>query len=176
MPPLSRVLLDQRVADAGENGLHPNTLVPRNWTRAGNVTNPLRADVCAAGGLCSGPELAHVFQSVLRAANHVVVYTDALGRLLQPSKRWRKGLADSPDELQLWVVGPFARTTLASHTSADEEAAYQARLDRTDPARIAQRRLERQQEREELRQQRRQARRHARRQSIRADKQPCAAH
>ena len=159
MPSLAEMMTTQRIADTQEHGVHPNTIVPTNWDRVGNLGRPLQS-----GGpwtfveLRPGPEQWHVYQRFLPAAQHAVVYVDALCRPLPASKRWRKGPPSQPDELQLWVVGSRA-TVLASDESQTEETVYQARRDRTDPVRIAALREQRIQARQAQLAQRREERR-----------------
>ena len=160
MPPMAQVLATQHTADSQAVGFHPNTHVPSNWTHIGHLAKPL-----STGGpwnfatLTPGPEQWHVYQVVLSMGLRVVpVYTDALSRLLPSGKIWRQGHPGAPNNLYEWVRGPRGND-IDSGIANVEEAAYQARRDRTDPVRIAALREQRVQERQAQLVQRREERR-----------------
>lgn len=153
---------EKQFTDTRENGLHTNTRIPTNWPCIGNLARP----ICTSGGawgfsdLVAGPEAWRVYECELTPSGgrEAAVYSDALGRILPRGKHWREGHHADPDNLLMWVVGPQA-TALAAELCAGEEAAYQQRRDRTDPARVAALRAQHQAERQAQLDQRREARR-----------------
>jgi hypothetical protein len=139
MPPLAQTLANQRNTDAETHELHPNTMAPTNWEHCGNFGRPLpTSGHWTTAGLEPGETQWRVY---------------GFGRLLPATKRWIGGAG--------WVVGPRANT-LDSELAIVEEAAYNARRDRTDPVRIAALREQRQLQRSAAVADRREARRLAR--------------
>ena len=159
MPTLTQTLANQRNTDAYTHELHPNTMAPTNWEHYGNFGRPLPTiGHWNTAGLEPGETQWHVYGCILSQEHDSVVFADALGRLLSPTKRWRIGVVGAPQELDRWVVGPRANT-LDSELAIVEEAAYNARRDRTDPVRIAALREQRQLQRSAAVADRREARR-----------------
>jgi hypothetical protein len=163
MPPLAQTLANQLLTDAARQAeLHPNTTAPTNWEHRGNFGRPLpTSGHWTTAGLEPGETQWRVYGCGLSQERDAVVFADALGRLLPATKRWRIGVVGAPAELDRWVVGPRANT-LDSELAIVEEAAYNARRDRTDPVRIAALREQRQLQRSAAVADRREARRLAR--------------
>ena len=160
MPPMAQVLATQHTADSQDVGFHPNTHVPSNWTHIGNLAKPLTTGgAWNYASLTLGPEQWHVYRVVLSMGSSMVpVHTDAMSRLLPSGKIWRKGLPGAPNNLHEWVRGPRGND-IDSGMANTEEAAYQARRDRTDPVRVAELRDARRQQQQAQLAQRREERR-----------------